>query len=45
MPVRIVVSAKTVAAGAYEVKSRNQENSQQVAPDQLDKLLANLTAD
>jgi len=45
MPVRIVVSAKTAAAGAYEVKSRNQENSQQVAPDQLDKLLANLTAD
>ena len=37
------VSAKTVAAGAYEVKSRNQENSQQIAPDQLDKLLANLT--
>ena len=44
VPVRIVVSAKTVTANAYEIKPRNQDNSQQVALDQLEKTLANILA-
>jgi prolyl-tRNA synthetase len=41
-PVRIVVSAKTVADNTYELKRRNQNESQNVAEDQLDKVLANI---
>jgi len=41
MPVRLVVSAKTVAEGTIEVKPRKAGSSQQVAPDQILQTLAN----
>ena len=39
IPTRLVVSEKTVSGNAYEVKKRNQENSQTVAADQLIEVL------
>ena len=43
-PVRIVVSAKTVADNTYELKQRNQDNIENVAKDSLDRVLANILA-
>ena len=43
-PVRIVVSAKTVANNTYELKRRNQNDSENVAGDGLPKVLANILA-
>lgn len=43
IPVRIVVSAKTVKAGQVEVKARNSDQVTQIAPDSLKQQIASIS--